>query len=96
MPPPSVNTRPMPRNSNQASSTSMAEMDKLRAENDRLTKEKTSKAGEISGMVIDSILLFCLLFHMKVSLSQAKQQLFVSLLISISVVLRAFHKINEG
>ena len=50
----------------------MAEMDKLRAENDRLTKEKTSKAGEISGMVIDSI-LFCLLFHLKVSLSQAKQ-----------------------
>ena len=78
MPPPSVNTRPMPRNSNQASSmaTSMAEMDKLRAENDRLTKEKTSKAGEISGMVIDSI-LFCLLFHIKVSLSQAKLQLFV-------------------
>ena len=95
MPPPSVNTRPMPRNSNQASSTSMAEMDKLRAENDRLTKEKTSKAGEISGMVIDYI-LFCLLFHMKVSLSQVKQQLFVSLFISLSVVLRAFLKISEG
>ena len=45
----------------------MAEMDKLRAENDRLTKEKTSKAGEISGMVIDSILLFCLLFTALIS-----------------------------